>query len=84
MYWFGILGVPFFVLGSVLLGFAVFEYSESLEGMVIVPSISFLVLATAFHFVLSGILAEYVISTGETDARSIIAVKTFQLGEGKV
>jgi glycosyltransferase involved in cell wall biosynthesis len=84
MYWFGILGVPFLVLGSVLAGFAVFQYSDSLEGMVIVPSISFLVLATAFHFILSGILAEYVISTGETDARSIIAVKTVHLGEGRV
>lgn len=84
MYWFGILGLPFAILGSLLLGFSIFQYSESLEALVIVPSISFLILATAVHFGLSGILAEYIISTGETDARSIIAVKSFQLQEEKV
>lgn len=84
MYWFGILGAPFFVLGSGLLGFSIFDYSRSSENMVIVPAISFMVLATAFHFLLSGILAEYVISTGETDARSIISTKTVHLGEGRV
>jgi len=84
MYWFAILGLPFLILGSALLAFSVFQYSASSEGLVIVPSISFMVLGTAFHFILSGILAEYVVSTGETDGRSIIAVKTVHMGEGRI
>ena len=76
MYWFAILGLPFLLLGTGLLAFALSQYASSTEHLVVVPSISFMVLGTAFHFLLTGILAEYVISTGETDVKSIIAVKT--------
>lgn len=80
-YWFGILGVPFMIFGAGLFAFSVLDYSRSSEGLVIVPSIAFLILGTAFHFILSGILAEYVVATGETDARSIIALKTYRAGD---
>ncbi len=83
MYWFAILGFPFLVLGAVLLVFSISQYSFSSEKSVIVPSISFLVLGTAFHFLLTGILAEYIVSTGETDGKSIIAVKTIPMAEGR-
>lgn len=81
VYWFGIMAVPFVLLGSVLLGFSVFEYSRSTEQMFIVPAISFLVLGAAFHFIVQGLLAEYIVSTGETDRISIITFESLKMGE---
>ena len=84
MYWFGILSIPFIVLGALLSGFSILEYRHSTEAAIAVPGCAFLVLGTVFHFLLSGILSEYIISTGEGDARSIIAVKTTRVGEERV
>jgi glycosyltransferase involved in cell wall biosynthesis len=84
MYWFGILAIPFIVLGSILAGFSVLSYRHSIEASNVIPGCAFLVLGTVFHFLLSGMLSEYIISTGETDARSIIAVQTVRVGEERV
>jgi peptidoglycan/LPS O-acetylase OafA/YrhL len=83
VYWFGIMAVPFFLLGSALIGFSVFEYSRSTEHLFIVPAISFLVLSTAYHFIVQGLLAEYIVSTGETDRISIIAFESLKMGEAR-
>lgn len=81
MYWFALMAIPFMVLGAALAGFSVFEYRYSTEQSAVVAGCGFLVWAAVFHFMLSGILSEYIISTGETDARNIIAVKTVNVGE---
>lgn len=84
MYWFGILSSPFLILGSALAGLAVYQYGQGSADLNIVCGCSFLILATFFHFLLSGVLSEYIISTGETDANTIIAVRTVSITKESV
>ena len=83
LYWFGLLAVPFIMLGSAMIGFAVLFYSNSSENMVVVPAISTLILSTAFHFLLQGLLAEFIVKTAERDSREAIPVKVVVLPRGR-
>lgn len=81
VYWFGLMAVPFAAVGFFLLAWTATQYRAS-GGSFVLPSISFLVLSAAFHFLVQGLLSEYILKTGEADHSTRIAVSVHPI-EGR-
>lgn len=67
--WFGALGLPAFFLGNgLLIGFLITDISG-----IILPSLSFLCLSLAGHFIVMGVLGEMILKTGDFRPEQMLA-----------
>lgn len=82
IYWFGMFALPFLLLGGATLAASTFYYLDHTpdEFSVIIPGVAFLIISLFWHFITYGILAEYVVSTGDYNDSNVIAFRSTEIG----
>lgn len=75
LYWFGLLGLPCLMAGGFLLAMTLLYYHNMAQKpLVIFPGTALLVLALGFHFLLQGLLSEYILHAAGGEQQDVLCV----------